>query len=213
MIGDGPIDAGRRGRSPNDSHSTWFPMPESLPIDEVELLLENARLRDALEPYLDESLEVLRLNRRSTREENEFLASMLAWERAPIVPISQWFEPELRLPRPESLDDASLHRILGDTLKRLYEKRVQIEFTDHLSDRRLYAIIYRDILPSLEKRLESPRNYLHWRCMDPDDDAELWLRYYATDDERREWSIESGQAPPARERPPFPRRMPFRGYP
>ncbi len=185
-------------------------MPDSLPLDEVELLLENARLRDALEPYVDESLHLLQLRRLSTLEENEFLAAMLAWERAPVVPISQWFEPELVLPRPDTLNDQQLHQVLWETLNRLYEKRVVIEFTDHLSDRQLLAIIYRDILPSPEKRLESPKNYLHWHCLDPDEDTELWLRYYASPTERQKWSEESGQTPPKRERAPYARRMPNR---
>ena len=32
--------------------------------------------------------------------ENDFLAAMLAWEQAPVLPIYRWFDPELRPPRP-----------------------------------------------------------------------------------------------------------------
>ena len=66
----------------------------SLPDDEVDQLLLNARLRDELEPYLDESVELVNVRDMPTRDENEFLASMLEWERAPVVPISNWFSPE-----------------------------------------------------------------------------------------------------------------------
>ena len=116
--------------------------------DDIEQLMLNARLRDELEPSCDESFELLANHRLPTREENEFLASMLAWERAPVLPISKWFDPELVLPRPESLGDRDLHRILWDTLNKLYDKRVVLDFTDHLSDRQLYCLILRDILPS-----------------------------------------------------------------
>lgn len=177
-------------------------------FSEVDLLLENARLRDALEPFFDESLSVLASRRLPTHEENEFLASMLAWERAPVLPISQWFSPELILPSPESLSPAELHRLLWDTLERLYEMRVIVEFTDHLSDRQLYCVIYRDILPSPEKMLESRKSFLHWHCLDPDEDVDIWLRYYASPRERSEWVRETnGELPPA-ERPPYPRKMP-----
>ena len=76
------------------------------PSDEVDQLLLNARLRDELEPFLDESVHILDCRRLPTPEENEFLAQMLAWERAPVLPISRWFEPELVLPAPDKLSDA-----------------------------------------------------------------------------------------------------------
>jgi hypothetical protein len=61
--------------------------------DEVEELLLNARLRDELEPFEDESLGSLNLRNLPTSAENDFLRSMLAWERAPTLPISHWFQP------------------------------------------------------------------------------------------------------------------------
>jgi hypothetical protein len=178
--------------------------------DEIEELMRNAQLRDELEPYCDESFELLNNHRLSTRDENEFLASMLAWERAPILPISKWFEPEMTLPRPESLSEPELHCILWETLNRLYDKRVVLDFTDHLSDRQLYCLILRDILPSHEKKVEVPRNYLHWHCLDDSNDPEIWLRYYATREERAAWSLETGLPLPPSETPPYPRRMPRR---
>lgn len=178
--------------------------------DEVEQLLINARLRDELEPFLDESLDVLNTRRMSTPLENEYLASILAWERAPVLPISKWFEPELVLPRPEMLSRDELHELLWDTIHRLYDKRVVLDFTDHLSDRELYCLLIRDILPSPEKKIDTPRNYLHWHCLDADEDPETWLRYYASQGERERWALESGEEPPQAEIPPFPRVMPRR---
>jgi hypothetical protein len=180
----------------------------SSPSDEVDLLLENARLRDALEPFVDESLHVISAAHLTTPEENEFLASMLAWEQAPVLPISQWFEPELVLPAPDKLDNARLHKVLWQTIRKLHEKRIVIEYTDHLSDRQLYCILYRDILPSPEKRLVSPKHCLCWHCIDPDDDVETWLQFYATEDERRLWEEENGLQAPETRRRPFPRQMP-----
>ena len=58
-------------------------MPEPHSVSkEVDQLMENARLRDALEPFVDDSLSLLNTRRLTTPEENDFLASMLAWERA-----------------------------------------------------------------------------------------------------------------------------------
>ena len=178
--------------------------------EDVDQLLLNARLRDELEPFYDESLALVNIDQMPTTAENEFLASMLAWERAPALPISQWFEPELVIPAPDQLDDAQLHQVLWETISRLYNKRIVLEFTEHLSDRQLYRVIYRDILPACEKKIDLPKNYLHWHCLDSEDEPETWLRYYATPEEREGWGEETGLPLPPAEPVPFPRRMPCR---
>lgn len=179
-----------------------------IPHDDVEQLLLNARLRDELEPYDDDSLSLVALAHMPTRRENEFLQSLLLWERAPILPISQWFEPELALPLPEELDDESLSKLLAETIERLASRRIVLQWTEHLSDRQLYCLILRDILPSPEKRFELPDRWLAWRCLDEESDPDTWLRYYATHEQRREWSRETGREPPPPMTPPFPRRLP-----
>ena len=151
----------------NDRH----PRPE-----EVEHLLRNAELRDEMEPYLDEAIRSVNVQELPTPVENEFLASMLAWERAPVLPISKWFTPELVLPHPDTLEGFASAQQLWDTIQKLFEQRIVLDFTDHLSDRELYTLIYRDILPSLEKKIESEGNYLHWDCADMGDDPQIWLR-------------------------------------
>jgi len=178
--------------------------------EEVEHLLRNAQLRDELEPYFDESIGRVNIDEVPTPVENEFLASMLAWERAPVVPISQWFEPELVLPRPETLTEDRLHELLWTTVYRLFEKRIVLDFTDHLSDRELYCLVYRDILPTPEKRIERAENYLHWDCANVGGDADIWLKYYASPEDRERWIEEFGEAIPDSEQPPYPRNLPRR---
>ena len=181
-----------------------LPMPLE---SEVELLLRNAQLRDELEPYLDEAVDLVSIRHMSLAEENEFLASILAWERAPTLPISQWFEPELKLPKPETLPDSELSSLLWQTIHQLYNQRIVLALTEHLSDRQLYCLIVRDILPAYEKRIAEQRNFLHWHCLQ-DNDMEGWLKYYATDAERDQWRDENGVEPPDQQSPPYPRKMP-----
>lgn len=178
------------------------------PSDELEELLRNAELRDELEPYYDESISRVSVHRLPLAVENEYLASMLAWETAPILPIFRWFEPELRPPRPSVLNDQDLHDILWDLIQRLYERRIILDFTDHLSDRELYTLIYRDILPAREKKIDTRNSYLHWDCASVGGDPETWLCYYASEDERRAWAETYRQPLPATAVPPFPRSMP-----
>ncbi len=175
--------------------------------DEVELLLANARLRDELEPYIDESVSLVHFRQMNLIEENSFLESMLAWERAPALPISCWALPELVLPRPSTVDDDVLDTLLADAIDRLFSVRVVLEMTDHLSNRELYTLIYRDILPACEKKVDLPGNFLCWRCVD-ESDHETWLTYYASESERLQWlQTNSGPLPEAKDLP-YPRKLP-----
>jgi hypothetical protein len=174
-------------------------------VDEVDLLLANACLRDELEPYRDESIDDTSVTRMSLRTENEYLASMLAWERAPALPIASWFTPVLEIPSPDALDDTTLSSLLWETIHRLYSQKVVLRFTDHLSDRELYTIIYRDILPCCEKKVELPGKYLEWRCIE---DNETWLRYYADAIDRRRFQEDQGVEIPRTETPSYRRDLP-----
>jgi hypothetical protein len=175
---------------------------------ELDELLRNAELRDELEPFYDESISRVNVQQLPLSVENEYLASMLAWEIAPSLPVYRWFEPELRPPRPSALSDQDLHEILWDLIFKLNEKRIILDFTEHLSDRELYTLIYRDILPSREKKIDLRTNYLHWDCAAVSGDPEVWLRYYATDEERQAWAETYRQPLPDMEVPPYPRSMP-----
>ena len=81
-----------------------------------------------------------------------------------------------------------------------------------VDDRQLYRLIYRDILPSLEKKIDQPRNYLHWDCLDAANNTEDWLRYYASEEEREQWYRESDRELPPVQARPFPRRMPRHSF-
>lgn len=182
--------------------------PRYSPAEEAELLLRNAELRDELEPYFDEAISRVTVHRLPLAVENEYLASMLAWESAPILPIYRWFEPELRPPRPDTLSDEDLHAALHEVIGKLFEQRIVLDFTDHLSDRELYRLIYRDILPVREKKVDLGGNYIHFDCAGASGDPEIWLRYYATAEERAAWAEAYGQPLPPRCKPPYPRKLP-----
>lgn len=176
---------------------------------EIDLLIQNARLRDEMEPYLDESVYLVDLDRMSTVRENEFLASMLAWEKAPVLPISQWFEPQLRLHPHQHFDDAQITRELDALVGILFEQNIVLLQTEHLSDRQLYCLIARDILPAEEKKMMLPgQEFLQWQCLDIERDEESWLRFYASDHERARWAFENELPLPPKSSIPFPRKLP-----
>ncbi len=188
---------------------------QSFDFDDVDHLMRNADLRNQLEPYFDEAICRVNVEAFSTAKENEFLASMLAWERAPVLPIAEWFDPPLSLPLPDTFSDdavgnGDLHTLLWDTIYRLFEKRIVLDFTDHLTDRELYQLIFRDILPSEEKNLDSTESYLHWDCVDASRHPHIWLCYYATEEEREEWVREHNELAPGKKTPPHCRQLPRR---
>ncbi|PHS01311.1 MAG: hypothetical protein COA78_22945, partial [Blastopirellula sp.] len=86
--------------------------------------------------------------------------------------------------------------------------RVFLDFTDHLNDRQLYCLLKRDILPSEEKMVDLPTNCLYFNCAQPDESPEIWMQYYATEEERFDWEEESGQSPPPVLNKPHPRTLP-----
>ncbi len=160
----------------------------TIPASDVDEMILNAELRTELEPYFDESISLINARHFSLRFENEFLACMLEWETAPILPIYRWFEPEMRLPHPENLRPEDLQTILYEVITRLYDKKIVLDFTDHLSDLELYRLIYRDILPSKEKKLEHRTSYIHWDCSHAGGDPNVWLAFYASDEDRESWA-------------------------
>lgn len=182
--------------------------PSNSTLNEAEELLLNAELRNDLEPYFDEAITRVNVHHLPLCIENEFLASMLAWETAPVLPIYRWFEPELRLPMADSLDDEQLRTILYDIIEQLHEKKIVLDFTDHLTDRELYVLIYRDILPAREKKLDLRNNYIHWDCSHAGGDPSVWLKYYASDDERFAWAEAYHQPLPPKLLPIHQRDMP-----
>lgn len=191
---------------------------------EIECLLANAELRDAIEPFLDDdTLTDIDFRSMPTEVENRYLESMLAWEHAPLIPIAHWFDPPLRLPDARGLDDEQLREHLWSAIELLYGQRIVLDFTDHLSDRELYRLIRRDLLPTPIKRVDLPDNFCHWDCStagrppelefgqwvpDAVADSLIWLTYYADDAERAEWEADYGVVLPPREVPPYPRALP-----
>ncbi len=179
-------------------------------MSDIDLLLQNARLRDEMEPFLDESVTLVDMDRMSVHSENEFLSSLLAWERAPVLPIGQWFEPELVMRDHKEYSDAQVKQKLHQIIGRLYEKNIVLVHTDHLSDRQLYCLIARDILPAHEKKIVASNRAIQWQCLDIVVDEEAWLRFYASDEEREQWAADNWLKLPPREPLPFPRTMPHR---
>ena len=95
---------------------TNIPTPE-----EVSCLLQNAALRDAIEPFLeDDTFGDIDFFEMPTEVENRYLESMLAWEQAPVLPVGRWFSPSIILEPGCNLDEQQLREELWAVIERLY---------------------------------------------------------------------------------------------
>ena len=175
--------------------------------DEVDELIRNAELRTELEPFYDEAISRVNVQSWTLRSENEFLASMLNWEKAPVLPIYQWFDPPLELPAPCLLTDETAEPLLMSVLEKLYQKGIVLDHSDHLANLELYALIYNEILPMPVKKIDNSKVFQHWSCCNRDDDENIltWLSFYASDEERDDWQEQTGLPLPAKRIPFYSR--------
>jgi hypothetical protein len=130
----------------------------------------------------------------------------------------QLLDASVALPEPHELDDEQLVQKVWEVIEALARLRVFLSQTDHLNDRELYELLWRDVL-----RQEIPDVPL-WRTeashvdlLGSGDEREtrLYLKYYADEREREDWQRDFPDYDmPAHEEPPYDRdsRLPVPDY-
>lgn len=115
--------------------------------------------------------------------------------------IRVWLEERGYVPPDHPADVSGELRTL---VKRLSELGVVIEWADHLNDDQLYAWLI-DIEQLGVQMFVMPDSFVHTSpiggCSEEDND--LWLTYYATDEDRADWKMRfpDYELPPKREAP------------
>jgi hypothetical protein len=86
---------------------------------------------------------------------------------------------------------------------------VYIEQTDHLSDRELYTHLWNDSLREETKALSLVSNgawHIQLLGSGSEEDNQLYMKYYADEDYRRQWHKDFPKDPiPPRQDPPYDR--------
>jgi hypothetical protein len=124
-------------------------------------------------------------------------------------PAQDLAEHNIPLLPPAEITDETLTPILWELLHNLAQRGFYVLHTDHLSDRELYAELWeRGLREPAHLPGRNPRGgFFHdflgsWG----DDDMQLWLRFYASDEDRgkhaKDWPKD---AIPSKEKPPFNR--------
>ena len=148
--------------------------------------------------------------RRSADDEyRDFVRKMELFENGPTTTnFAQLIAQGIQLPDPESIGDADISAKLWEVIVGLSRLRVYLDQTDHLGDRELYATLWRDVLRTDTSAIDEIGFNTHVALLSSgsEEETEVYLRYYADEDERRGWVKEfSDYDLPPHEDPPHNR--------
>jgi hypothetical protein len=112
------------------------------------------------------------------------------------------------LPNPDDVSDRDMPTVLWRVINGMWEEGVILYSTDHLSDRELYTLLWTDLL--IEDHENIPEGLAVTTHLDilggwSADDMEVFLRYYADDEMRKEWAEEYSKPIPEHIDPPYDR--------
>jgi hypothetical protein len=142
--------------------------------------------------------------------EEQFLRQVLEYEtNAPISLMTLLHDSGMQVPAPDTLDDDTLTVKLRELIDRMAQFGAYLLRTNHLSDRQLYDYLYHEGLR--EEGVLFPENPSYLYMLDltgsgSDEDNQVYLKYYASEEHRRQWAIDWPDDPlPEHEEPPFDR--------
>ncbi len=102
----------------------------------------------------------------------------------------QLIEYGVSLPPPDSLSPAELEAKIAEVLRSLAEMGVFVIHTNHLTDFELYDQLWREILNEETwdiSGMPDGRITLDLVSSGSEEDTELWLKYYASEEDRDQW--------------------------
>ncbi len=179
--------------------------------EHVDRIFHIEALKGELAELAGDSFELEKVDAEMSPElEEQFLEQVLAFERAEqVTHRTRLRDAGVALPPAEELSDDELSLKLIEVIHTLAELRIFLEHTNHLSDRRLYAYLLAEALDESGPIL--PPDMLMNCHLDivgsgNEEDAAVWLRYYADEEARARWAVEFPEmAMPPHEVPPCDR--------
>lgn len=140
----------------------------------------------------------------------QFWQSVAAYEQAPLTThFRQLGEARVELPDPEAMNDQRLTAKLWEVIEALARLRVFLGQTDHLSDRELYTLLWRELLHEPVKDMpldESAAWHIDLTGGGSEEDTYLYLKYYADEETRQRWVADfPDHELPEHAEPPFAR--------
>lgn len=158
---------------------------------DIDQVIRINELREAVREVTGDELTSWESPDTSPEVSEAFWRNVLAYESAEgTTHFKQLEELGIDLPAPDSLDDPALTAKLSEVIEGLARVNTFLSQTDHLDDRRLYELLWDDVLH--EDMMESAPDS-GWQChldllsSGSDEDNYIYLKYYADEDERAYW--------------------------
>ncbi|MDO9268347.1 MAG: hypothetical protein Q7T96_04460 [Methylobacter sp.] len=149
-------------------------------------------LQRRAQEFVEDEMSFFESEQMSTELQEQFWEHVVAFEEAEwITSFDQLVQGGMELPAPEELDDSQLSAKLWELIRSLAMLRTFLYNTDHLSDRELYQELWHELLR--EETPDMPINdnsacHIDLVSSGSEQDNELYLRYYADEEERRRWA-------------------------
>ena len=167
-------------------------------------------LQRRAEAFVSDELSMFESENMSQGLQERFLEYVAAFEEADWITSFELLEQGgMALPPPEELDDLQLSAKLWEVIRGLAMLRTFLYNTDHLSDRELYEELWHELLR--EENPDMPINedaacHIDLVSSGSEADNELYLRYYADEEDRQHWAKDwPDDVMPAHETPPYDR--------
>jgi hypothetical protein len=164
---------------------------------------------DSMELFVNDSLPL--------ELKEKILGSILAMEEMEERPLFDYLQEQgMSLPKPKTLNDAEVHDKLWEVIHAMGELNQILYNTDHLSDRQLYEVLWKDILrePGYINP-EDTKTVAHIDILGgcSDEDCRNRLKYYADEEERESFAGEYPEEDiPEHEDPPYDRDRHLPGH-
>lgn len=142
--------------------------------------------------------------------EEQFWGQVVAFAQADRIRLFDvLIQAGICLPPPEELEAQRLSAKLWEVIDGLFLQGVYLEHTDHLSDRELYVQLWSEALrEEMFLPAEESGFTYHLDLIGSGSAADTltYLKYYASEEERREWAAEWPEdVLPEQEQPPYDR--------
>jgi len=150
----------------------------------------------------------------------QFWDSVVAFEKTEwITSFDLLVQGGMELPAPEELADSQLTAKLWEVIRGLAMLRMFLYNTDHLSDRELYEKLWHEVLREENPVMPVNENsacHIDLVSSGSEEDNELYLRYYADEEDRQLWAKDwPNDVMPKHEAPSYDRdrHLPTRDQP
>ncbi len=187
-------------------------MPKK-PIRTKEDTDKQAHIQDLqrrAEEFVSDELAFFESEEMSQDLKEQFWEHVVAFEEAEWVTSFELLEQGgMELPAPDALDDSQLTTKLWEVIRGMAMLRMFLYNTDHLSDRELYEELWHEVLR--EENPDMPVNensacHIDLVGSGSEEDNELYLRYYADEEDRQLWAKDwPDDDVPKHETPPYDR--------